>query len=115
MNNKLDMWIMSNGKYFPAERLPIVQEKLAQLPESKINLLYALELKDPMMILIISIFLGVLGVDRFLLGDIGLGIAKLLTAGGCGVWAIIDIFFTHNKAKELNFMTVMQIVNQHSR
>jgi len=115
MNNKIDMWIMSNGKYFSAERMPIIQEKLEQIPESKINLLYALQLKDPMMILIISIFLGVLGVDRFLLGDIGLGIAKLLTAGGCGIWALIDIFFSYNKAKELNFIAVMQMIHKYSR
>ena len=115
MNNKLDMWIMSTGKFFPAERVPIIQEKLAQVPDAKINLLYALEFKDPMMILLMSIFLGSFGVDRFMLGDIGLGVAKLLTGGGCGVWWLIDIFFASNKAKELNFMTVMQIINKHSR
>jgi TM2 domain-containing membrane protein YozV len=41
--------------------------------------------------LLLSIFVGGLGVDRFYLGYIGLGIVKLLTAGGCGVWSIIDI------------------------
>ena len=34
---------------------------------------------------------GTLGVDRFFLGYIGLGIAKLLTCGGFGVWYIIDL------------------------
>ena len=41
--------------------------------------------------LIISVLLGGLGIDRFYLGYTGLGIAKLLTCGGCGVWAIIDL------------------------
>lgn len=41
--------------------------------------------------LIISILLGELGIDRFYLGYTGLGILKLITVGGCGIWWIIDI------------------------
>jgi len=40
--------------------------------------------------LLLSFFLGSLGVDRFYLGYTGIGVAKLLTLGGCGVWSLID-------------------------
>lgn len=47
--------------------------------------------KDWMVALILSLFLGGLGIDRFYLGYTGLGILKLITCGGCGVWSIIDL------------------------
>ena len=44
--------------------------------------------KDTLVLL--SAFLGVLAIDRFYRGQIGLGILKLITIGGFGIWAVID-------------------------
>ncbi|MBN1335154.1 MAG: TM2 domain-containing protein [Deltaproteobacteria bacterium] len=41
--------------------------------------------------LLLSWLLGYLGIDRFYLGYTGLGILKLITFGGCGVWYVIDL------------------------
>ena len=46
--------------------------------------------KEWLTTVLLSFFLGSLGVDRFFLGYTGLGIAKLLTCGGLGVWSLID-------------------------
>lgn len=47
--------------------------------------------KDWTVLLLLSILLGGLGVDHFYTGKIGTGILKLITIGGCGIWALIDI------------------------
>lgn len=47
--------------------------------------------KEYLIAVLFSIFLGYFGVDRFYMGQVGMGIGKLLTFGGCGIWYLIDI------------------------
>ena len=50
---------------------------------------------------LLSFLLGSLGVDRFYLGYIGLGVVKLITVGGCGIWWLIDfILIVAGKMKD---------------
>ena len=49
------------------------------------------EKKQFMTALLLSVFLGGLGVDRFYLGYTVLGVVKLLTGGGCGIWWLVDV------------------------
>lgn len=59
--------------------------------------------------LLLSIFLGSLGIDRFYLGHIGLGILKLLTLGGCYIWWIIDIILiATGKVRDANGQPLAQ-------
>lgn len=107
---KVDMYIMTNQKYFPAEKIMYLKEKLLSMDESKFSMVSCVELKDPTTVLIISLLLGVLGIDRFMIGDTGLGILKLLTGGCCGILAIIDWFTVPKKAKEVNFNKLMTLI-----
>lgn len=108
--SKVDMYIMANQKYLPAEKIVYVKEKLLSADESKFNLLSTIEFKDPTTILLVSIFLGPLGIDRFMLGETGMGILKLLTLGVCGILTIIDWFTVQKKAKERNFNALITIL-----
>src|SRR5689334_19371811 len=48
--------------------------------------------KDRQMALILCLCLGAVGAHRFYTGHTALGVVQLLTLGGCGIWALIDLF-----------------------
>ena len=52
--------------------------------------------------LVMSIVFGQLGVDRFIMGHVGLGILKLITFGGFGIWWLVDIILIATKYKFSN-------------
>ena len=74
-NVKADTMVRSgaNPQWFPAREVPGLFSR-----------------KEWLVTVLISFFLGGLGIDRFYLGYTGLGVAKLLTCGGLGIWALID-------------------------
>ena len=49
--------------------------------------------------LLMSIFFGGLGVDRFMMGKVGTGLLKLITLGGLGIWWVIDLILIATKYK----------------
>ena len=107
---KIDMYVMTNQKYFPTEKIVFLKEKLKNVDEEKFALISAIDFKEPTTLLLVSLFLGSLGIDRFMLGDTGLGILKLLTGGCCGILTIVDWFSISKKAKEVNFSNLMTLI-----
>lgn len=101
--SKVDMFIMTNGSNLPEDKVPFVREKLLALDDSKWGALSTISFKNPTTALILSIFLGAYGIDRFYIGNTGLGVGKLITCGGIGIWAIIDWFLISRATKELNY------------
>ena len=53
---KIDMFIMTNQKYLPAEKIMFVKSKLAGISEDKEYLLSSIEFKDPTTLLLVSLF-----------------------------------------------------------
>lgn len=105
----VDNYIILNQKYFPEDKILFLKERLYAMDERKFSMLSTVALKNPVVILIISIFLGFLGIDRFMIGDIGLGVLKLLTFGAFGIFAIVDWFLILGRTKEKNFNRVMML------
>ena len=106
--NNIDMFMATNAKHFAPEKMMIIKNQLEKMDDSRLMILQSVSYKDPTTLLLISIFAGGLGVDRFMLGQTGLGVLKLITFGGLGIWALIDWFTASSRAKEYNYIQFCQ-------
>ena len=97
-----NLLLSTYGKYFPEERFADVKTILENMSEDKQAALAMAGFKDPTISLIISLLGGAIG-------DTGLGIAKLLTCGGLGIWSIIDWFLIMGAVREKNFQKLLAL------
>lgn len=74
---KIDLFLTTNAKYFESASIPIIRQKLERADDDTFLSIQATEFKDPTTILLVSIFLGSLGVARFMLGNTGMGVLKI--------------------------------------
>ena len=107
---KVDMFMMTNAKFFEGFQIPSIRERLLEMDDSKWTELQSLQFRDPTMMLIVSLLGGSLGIDRFMLGETGMGVGKLLTCGGLGIWTIIDWFMIMGATREQNMLKFARLV-----
>jgi len=69
-----------------------IQGSAAQFcPECGASLSKNASNKSKIIAILLCFFLGCLGIHRFYVGKVGTGILQLLTFGGIGIWALIDL------------------------
>lgn len=94
------------GNRLPMESMELIRKKLLGMDYNMASIRMA-QLKDPTLTLILSVLVGSLGVDRFYIGDVGLGVGKLLTCGGAYVWWLVDLFMIQDATKRKNMEMFM--------
>lgn len=106
---QIEQFMAANGQFFAPEDANTVRDYLAKADAAKANAIMAASFKNPTTILIIAILIGSYGVDRFMLGQTGLGVGKLLTCGGCWIWWLMDIFSAKKRTYEYNINKLMSL------
>lgn len=105
--NLVQNYLMTNAKNLPEVSIEEIRAKLSSLSQEEFNRVQIVSLKDTFVVFLLSLFLGCYGIDRFMLEQIGLGILKLLTGGGCGIWWLIDLFLIMEETKKTNYEKIM--------
>lgn len=107
--NAVNMYIAAHASEFPAQSLEIVRQKLLSIPADNAIFVNTVMLKNPVIAFILSFFLGWFGIDRFYIGDILMGILKLITGGGFGIWWFVDLFLIMGATRRKNLMTILSL------
>ena len=108
---QVEQLIAAYGERVPISCLSSLREMLLSTTMSYSEVQVVLmQMKDPIISLILSIIVGSLGVDRFYVGDIGLGIIKLITCGGFSIWWLVDILLIMGKKRMKNYEQLTQVL-----
>ncbi|MCE1199010.1 MAG: TM2 domain-containing protein [Marinilabiliales bacterium] len=108
--NNVDMFLTANAKFLEEHQLLFIRERLLAMDESRWRMLQFMQFQDPVIILIVSLLTGPLAIDRFMIGDTGLGVIKLLTCGGLGIWALIDWIMIMGITRQKNTEKLMMAI-----
>lgn len=87
-----------------------ITKDLTEEQQKQFIMIYSSRRKDPQLILILTLlgFVGVAGVHRMIIGEIGMGLVYFFTAGFCLIGTIIDIINYKNLSGEFNRRQAME-------
>ncbi|MBQ2735295.1 MAG: TM2 domain-containing protein [Clostridia bacterium] len=108
--SKVTEYILRNEDYlfFEKEEKERLIQALSAMPDSFETVLNAFPFREPSKVEKIAIFPGILGIDRFYLGDLKGGLLKYITFGGLGVWWIKDIGSAKKRCRKYNYKKLME-------
>lgn len=103
-----------NSGCFDDFHLAKIAEGLEMVPDDKAPFILGADFKKPIHMMLVSIGGGALGIDRFVLEQTGIGILKLLTCGGFGIWTIVDFFLIMGETRDYNANKIISLINRYS-
>ena len=130
--NRVTVALEKYGKQIPSYGISNFTRALEAADSHCMDKFMFLPIKGKTKTLLFSIFLGGIGVDRFYIGDNGLGAGKLavriislltnsvpvlgvIMSLASSIWCIADIFITYKKAKEMNYSKLVSYLKRHPK
>ncbi len=98
--NAVNLFLAKSADFYPEEKHPVIRQKLLAM-DGDLN--FICPVLDPDKMLLYSIFGGVFGIDRFILGEKFWGAVKFLTGGGFGILWLYDVFTIKSRTREKNY------------
>ena len=129
--NRITVALEKYAKQIPGENISIFQNYLKEASDDCMDEFMWLPIKGKTKTLLFSIFLGGIAVDRFYVGDKGVGAAKLifrllsvtilsgipivglLASLASSIWCFADIFITYKIAKQINYDNLTEFLKRH--
>lgn len=102
-------FMSENYRKFPRDKIAPIVEILYSVPDDKETMLFNSQYKNPTISLVLSLTMGYLGIDRFYVGDVWIGLFKLLTLGCGGIFTIFDWFFIGKRTRAKNYLKLLQL------
>jgi TM2 domain-containing membrane protein YozV len=91
------------------QMMALLKKDLSDSERTQFELQLAGHGKNPTTALLLGLFFGIVGADRFYVGNMVMGALKLLTFGGLGLWAFIDWFLIMGAARKKNLQIAEEI------
>lgn len=123
--NKIQLFMAANQDKLPMEMIPLISNRLEAADDSRMPVLMSMDLKSPVVALVLSLVLGGLGIDRFYIGDntngaikliVGLVVLPIISVVTLGIGSLlylgyaVDYFLIMGATKKKNAEKLMMLI-----
>lgn len=106
---QIDQFVFKHADKILPEFVGTVRERLQNTDEATAKTAFA-NTKNCTLMHVMSVLFGVIGVDRFMLGQTFLGVLKLITGGGFFIWYIVDWFTVRERTRKYNTNQILSTI-----
>lgn len=106
-----DRFLVLNQNDLPEDKIPMLRDKMLHCSLRKLTSMQNMNCRRVQNMQFISVILGWSGIDRMLLGDVGIGLLKLFTLGGLGMIMLFDWFTIGGRTRKYNYIRTMSVLD----